>query len=79
VQTEAPDPVGGFDSLVKSAEDAWREKLSPVSVVPGDGVSKDLQVSFWSGLYRTMISPQNYTGENPDWDTGRPYFDSFYW
>jgi putative alpha-1,2-mannosidase len=78
-QTEVPDPVGGFDSLVKSAEDAWREKLSPLSVVPGDGVSKDLQVSFWSGLYRTMISPQNYTGENPDWDTGRPYFDSFYW
>ncbi|KAK2074553.1 hypothetical protein P8C59_008751 [Phyllachora maydis] len=25
-----------------------------------------------------MISPQNYTGDNPLWDTGRPYFDSFY-
>jgi putative alpha-1,2-mannosidase len=25
-----------------------------------------------------MISPQNYTGENPKWDSGIPYFDSFY-
>lgn len=78
-ETEVPEPVTGFDGLVAAAEDAWREKLSPVSVVPGDGVSKDLQVSFWSGLYRTMMSPQNYTGENPKWDSGIPYFDSFYW
>ncbi|TEA20296.1 putative secreted glycosidase [Colletotrichum sidae] len=34
--------------------------------------------SFWSGLYRNMISPQNYTGENPYWDSGVPYFDSYY-
>lgn len=78
-ETEVPDPVAGFEGLVGSAVDAWREKLSPVSVVPGDGVSKDLQVSFWSGLYRTMMSPQNYTGENPNWNSGIPYFDSFYW
>ncbi|KAJ8104523.1 hypothetical protein ONZ43_g7808 [Nemania bipapillata] len=25
-----------------------------------------------------MISPQNYTGENPKWNSGIPYFDSFY-
>lgn len=78
-EEEVPDPVGGFDGLVSAAEDAWREKLSPVSVVPGESVSEELQVSFWSGLYRTMISPQNYTGENPYWDSGIPYFDSFYW
>lgn len=77
-ETEVPDPIAGFDGLVAAAEDAWREKLSPVEVVPGDGVSEDLQVSFWSGLYRTMMSPQNYTGENPNWDSGIPYFDSFY-
>lgn len=29
-------------------------------------------------LYRTFISPQNYTGENPLWKTNEPTFDSYY-
>ncbi|RYP47462.1 hypothetical protein DL768_006487 [Monosporascus sp. mg162] len=75
---EIPEPLGGdFDRLVREAEDAWRDKLSPISVRPG-GASEDLQTSFWSGIYRSMISPQNYTGENPRWDSGVPYFDSYY-
>jgi len=77
-EADIPDPTGSFDSLVKTAQKAWREQLSPVSIKSG-GASEALQKSFWSGLYRTMISPQNYTGENPKWDSGIPYFDSFYW
>ena len=77
-EREAPDPTSDFPRLVKSAEDAWRKKLSPVSVTPG-GASDELLVSLYSGLYRAMMSPQNYTGENPHWDSGIPYFDSFYW
>ncbi|KAI0204055.1 glycoside hydrolase family 92 protein [Astrocystis sublimbata] len=76
-ETEISSPLEDFDRLVKEAEDAWEEKLSPVSVSAG-GVSDELLSSFWSGIYRTMISPQNYTGENPKWDSGIPYFDSFY-
>ncbi|KAI8631595.1 glycoside hydrolase family 92 protein [Xylariaceae sp. FL1651] len=76
-ETEVSDPINDFDRLVQEAKDAWREKLSPVAVNAG-GVSDELQTSFWSGLYRAMISPQNYTGENPGWDSGIPYFDSFY-
>ncbi|CAK7238564.1 hypothetical protein SEUCBS140593_010816 [Sporothrix eucalyptigena] len=34
--------------------------------------------NFYSGIYRTMINPQNYTGENPLWSSSEPYFDSFY-
>jgi hypothetical protein len=26
-----------------------------------------------------MINPQDYTGENPLWQSSEPYFDSFYW
>lgn len=26
-----------------------------------------------------MINPQDYTGENPLWNSDEPYFDSFYW
>lgn len=76
-EADIPQPEEAFDTLVTRAKDAWREKLSPVSVTPG-GASDDLQTSFWSGLYRAMMSPQNYTGENPKWDSGIPYFDSFY-
>lgn len=76
-EREIPSPESEFDTLVNNAQNAWREKLSPVSVNPG-GASEDLQTSFWSGLYRAFMSPQNYTGENPHWDSGIPYFDSYY-
>lgn len=76
-EADIPEPEQAFDALVSSAQEAWREKLSPVSVTPG-GASDGLQTSFWSGLYRAMMSPQNYTGENPKWDSGIPYFDSYY-
>lgn len=76
-EEEIPDPSSDFDRLVTETEDAWREQLSPITINAG-GVSADLQTSFWSGVYRSMINPQNYTGENPKWDSGIPYFDSYY-
>lgn len=76
-ERDIPDPESDFDTLVDQAQREWRKKLSPVSVVAG-GASTDLQTSFWSGLYRAFMSPQNYTGENPYWDSGIPYFDSYY-
>ncbi|KAI6086437.1 glycoside hydrolase family 92 protein [Hypoxylon rubiginosum] len=76
-EEEIPEPLDDFDRLLTETEDAWREKLGPISVNAG-GASEELQTSFWSGLYRAMISPQNYTGENPYWDSGIPYFDSYY-
>jgi putative alpha-1,2-mannosidase len=77
-ESEIPSPLDDFDKLVDSAKEAWRQKISSISVKE-TGVTEDLLTSFWSGVYRNMISPQNYTGENPYWDTGNPYFDSFYW
>ncbi|GAP86697.1 putative glycosyl hydrolase family 92 protein [Rosellinia necatrix] len=76
-EAEIPKPLEDFDRLVKEAQEAWEEKLSPISINAG-GASDELLTSFYSGIYRTMISPQNYTGENPHWDSGVPYFDSFY-
>ena len=71
-------PNWDFDGTKKMAEDAWRKKLSPITVTPGAGVSDDIQTIFWSGIYRTLINPQDYTGENPLWQSSEPYFDSFY-
>ncbi|KAH8435182.1 glycoside hydrolase family 92 protein [Aspergillus melleus] len=74
---EKEQPDFDFDGTVSAAEDAWRDKLNVISVDAG-GVSTDFQKVFWSGIYRTMISPQDYTGENPLWQSDEPYYDSYY-
>src|SRR3569833_2057762 len=74
-ESEIPD--FDFDGLTKSAADIWRAKLSPIKVSL-DGVNKSFVTNFYSGIYRTMINPQNYTGENFLWSSSEPYFDSFY-
>jgi predicted alpha-1,2-mannosidase len=76
-EREIPGPDFDFDGLVATAEDTWRRKLTPMSIQAG-GANDSMQISFWSAIYRTMISPQNYTGENPHWQSSEPYFDSFY-
>ncbi|KAF2429521.1 alpha-1,2-mannosidase, putative subfamily [Tothia fuscella] len=70
-------PNFDFKKTLTAAEDAWKEKLDVVKIEPG-GVDNDLLKTFWSGIYRTMISPQDYTGENPLWKSKEPYYDSFY-
>ncbi|KAJ5544487.1 hypothetical protein N7535_007114 [Penicillium sp. DV-2018c] len=74
---EREQPNFDFEGTVQAAETAWRKKLDVISV-DADGVSSDLQKVFWSGAYRTMISPQDYTGENPLWESDEPYYDSYY-
>ena len=74
-ESEIPD--FDFDKVLKSAEDVWREKLGVIEV-DAKGVSDELQTVFWSGAYRAMISPQDYTGENPLWKSTEPYYDSYY-
>ncbi|KAF2796804.1 glycoside hydrolase family 92 protein [Melanomma pulvis-pyrius CBS 109.77] len=76
-ETEIPSPTSDFSTLVSTAKDAWRKKFIPIAIETG-GVNDSLQISFWSAVYRTMMSPQDYTGENPHWESSEPYFDSFY-
>lgn len=70
-------PAYDFDGLKSAAETAWRDKLSVVNVTLG-GATESFQTIFWSGVYRSMISPQDYTGENPLWTSDEPYYDSYY-
>jgi predicted alpha-1,2-mannosidase len=74
-EREIPD--WDFTRVKTEAEDQWKQSLSGIAITPG-GASEDLQKTFFSGIYRTLISPQNYTGENPLWQNMEPYFDSFY-
>jgi putative alpha-1,2-mannosidase len=60
-----------FDGTRAAAEAAWRTKLGVISVDP-TGVNSTFLTTFWSGLYRTFISPQDVTGENPLWESSEP-------
>ena len=75
---EAEIPTFDFESIRTTAEDTWRAKINPIQVST-TGVNSSFLTNFYSGIYRTMVNPQDYTGENPLWDSTEPYFDSFYW
>ena len=71
-------PNFDFAKTLSAAEAAWDKKLSVIKL-DETGVDLNLLQTFWSGVYRTMISPQDYTGENPLWKSNVPYYDSYYW
>ncbi|WQF82189.1 Putative glycosyl hydrolase family 92, alpha-1,2-mannosidase [Colletotrichum destructivum] len=74
-EREIPDY--NFDRVSVEAQAAWRKKLSPIKINT-TRVDESFARNFYSGIYRTMVNPQNYTGENPLWDSSEPYWDSFY-
>ncbi|POS87312.1 Six-hairpin glycosidase [Erysiphe pulchra] len=74
-EREIPDY--DFVGIRSKAEEMWRAKLNPISV-DSTGVDVSFLKNFYSGIYRTMVNPQDYTGENPLWQSDEPYFDSFY-
>ncbi|KAI5860159.1 glycoside hydrolase family 92 protein [Durotheca rogersii] len=75
-EREIPDL--DFSETLAAAEDIWREKLSVVEINTTGFQDTELQTVFWSGFYRTMLSPQDYTGENYLWESDEPYYDSWY-
>lgn len=74
---ESEIPSFDFNSTQSAAVSAWREKLSPITVST-TGIDSSILTNFYSGIYRTFVNPQDYTGENPLWQSDEPYFDSFY-
>ncbi|CDO77720.1 Glycoside Hydrolase Family 92 protein [Trametes cinnabarina] len=74
---EAEIPTFDFDGTRSAARAAWNDILGRVQVET-DGVDDDTVTLFYSSLYRTHISPADYTGENPLWNSTEPYYDSFY-
>lgn len=75
---ESEIPGFNFDTVHTAAQQAWTDSLGVIEITPGEGVNSSLQTVFWSGVYRASISPQDYTGENPLWESSEPYYDSYY-
>lgn len=70
-------PNFDFEGTENEAVEEWRQKLSPIQASTNN-IDRDFLVNFYSGIYRTFVNPQDYTGENPLWQSDEPYFDSFY-
>lgn len=73
--SEIPDY--NFDAVHSANRAQWNELLSRIQV-DTTGVATEIVQLFYSSLYRTHISPADYTGENPKWTSTEPYYDSFY-
>jgi putative alpha-1,2-mannosidase len=71
---ESEIPSFNFHKVRTDARQAWVDKLDVISIVPG-GAPESLLKVFWSGFYRSLLSPQDYTGENPLWNSTEPYWD----
>ncbi|KAJ5767132.1 Alpha-1-2-mannosidase [Penicillium nucicola] len=52
-----------FNSTHQTAIDQWTEKMRPIRV-SRTGIDNSVLTNFFSGVYRTMVNPQDYTGEN---------------
>ena len=76
---EAEVPDFDFEATRNAAAAAWRSKLSSIAVSTSSGVDTSLITNFYSGIYRTMVNPQNYTGVNLIASADEIWFDSFYW
>ncbi|KAF7523273.1 hypothetical protein PCG10_006677 [Penicillium crustosum] len=74
---ESEIPHFDFNATRQTAIEQWTDKMRPIRV-SRTNIDAFVLSNFYSGIYRTMINPQNYTGENPLWQSSEPYFDSFY-
>ncbi|KAI0703899.1 glycoside hydrolase family 92 protein [Cerioporus squamosus] len=74
-EQEIPD--FGFERVRAASRAQWSELLGRVQVDP-KGVDPEIVNLFYSSMYRTHLSPADYTGENPLWNSTEPYYDSFY-
>ncbi|KAI0752421.1 glycoside hydrolase family 92 protein [Daedaleopsis nitida] len=74
-EKEIPDFA--FDKVRAESRAQWSELLGRIQV-DTRGVDPEIVDLLYSSVYRTHLSPADYTGENPRWNSTEPYYDSFY-
>ncbi|KAF9259619.1 glycoside hydrolase family 92 protein [Marasmius fiardii PR-910] len=70
-------PDFDFDRVHRDNRAQWNDLLGRIQV-DTTGVSEDIVQLFYSSVYRSYISPADYSGENPRWNSSEPYYDSYY-
>lgn len=56
----------------------WNTLLGSSLSISHTGLSEETLTLFYTSLYRTFLSPNNVTGDNPRWSSSKPSFDSLY-
>ena len=64
-----------FDEVAGRSQGEWNKYLSKISVETDD---TDLKTMFYTALYHSLLQPTDRTGENPLWQSDKPYYDDFY-
>ena len=68
-------PGWDLESVRQACTDRWDEELGRIMI---DGGTEEQKRIFYTALYHAMVMPRDRTGDNPDWDSGEPYYDDQY-
>ncbi len=63
-----------FESTVAQAKKSWNQELKKIEI---DDASKKEKKVFYTALYHSLLMPSDWTGENPKFDYGHPYYEDF--
>jgi len=66
-------PGWDFDTVRAQARDTWSRALGRISIESG---TPDQRTQFYTALYRTHLTPDDWTGEAPDRYGSRVYFEN---
>jgi putative alpha-1,2-mannosidase len=64
LSAESEIPSFDFEATHTAAETMWREKISPIVVSRNGITDSSILTNFYSGIYRTMVNPQDLTVRN---------------
>lgn len=63
------------DQVRKHAVKEWNRILGQIRV---EGGSEESRKIFYSSVYRIFLQPTNYRGENPLWQSDKPYYGDYH-
>ncbi|MDP4276124.1 MAG: GH92 family glycosyl hydrolase [Bacteroidota bacterium] len=64
-----------LDETKEAAASTWNKILGQVKL---DGGSERTKTIFYSSMYRIFFQPTDFTGENPLWQSDKPYYGDYH-
>lgn len=68
-------PGWDLDQVRMNALKEWNKILGQIRV---EGGSEESRKIFYSSVYRIFLQPTNYKGENPVWQSDKPYYGDYH-
>lgn len=67
-------PGWDFEGVKTAGMNTWEKQLGKIRVE----TSEDQKKLFYTALYHTMVMPRDFTGDNPHWNSGQPFWNDQY-